>query len=69
MYVEKFESEPIDITLVSFGFSGMQTIIEAHENSPDDLKIGLTNILGSSGSFDKEEKIFQVRDGKPVFIE
>jgi len=67
-YKEAYGSEPIDITMVSFGYNGLKTIAKAHEQNPDGLRQGLYDVIGGK-TLDKEERIYQVIDGKPVLVE
>lgn len=67
-YIQKFDKEPIDIAIVSFGFNGLSTIIKAHEENAQDLQSGLVKVISSTGSLDKEERIFQVKDGHQILI-
>jgi len=67
-YIQKFDKEPIDIAIVSFGFNGLNTIVNAHKENAQDLQSGLVKVISSTGSLDKEERIFQVKDGHQILI-
>lgn len=67
-YIQKFGKEPIDMTIVSFGFNGLNAIINAHKENAQDLQLGLVKVISSTGSLDKEERIFQVKDGHQILI-
>lgn len=68
-YKAMFNSDPVDITLVSFGYDGFNTIREAVEKSgPDNIQRGLLRVIGSSRTLDRIENIYKVTDGKPALI-
>jgi branched-chain amino acid transport system substrate-binding protein len=62
-YVNKYGEEPLDITLVSFGYNGLNTIMKAYEKDNDNLRNGLIKVIGPSKSLDREEKIYFVKGG------
>lgn len=71
-YSSKYGSDPIDTTLVSFGYDGMMKIrdaIEIAKRKNISLRDALEEIYGPTRSADRVEKIFQVRNGKPVPVE
>jgi hypothetical protein len=55
--------------MVSFGYEGLSTIIEAKKKNPEDLRQGLEDIIGKSRSLDRVEKIFVVKNGVGIPIE
>ncbi|MFH1358265.1 MAG: penicillin-binding protein activator [archaeon] len=67
-YFEKFGEEPIDITLVSFGYDGLKTIENAYKINPNNLQQGLVEVIGPSGSLDRVERIYLVKEGQLVLI-
>ncbi len=67
-YLKKYGSESIDITLVSFGYDAFKTVIKAYEENPDDLKQGLFDVIEGK-TINRVERIYQVRNGKPVLVE
>ena len=71
-YKVRYGSDPIDVTLVSFGYDGMMKIRDAIEISKKkniSLRDALEEIYGPTRSADRVEKIFQVRNGKPVLVQ
>lgn len=67
-YKQKYNNEPMDITLVSFGYDGIIKMAEASKNFPTSLKKGLTLLLNENRSSDRLEKIFRVNNGKAVEV-
>jgi len=67
-YKEKFGEDPLDITIVSFGFDAFNAAVEAHEKNPDDLNEGLFDVIGGK-TLDRIEKIFRVEGGEVVEVE
>ena len=67
-YKEFYSKEPLDITIVSFGYEGVMTILQAMSRS-EDLREGLVEVIGESRSYDRLEKIYVVHNGKPVLVE
>lgn len=67
-YRGRYGAQPLDSTLVSFGYEGVQKIIESYEKE-DVLVKGLDTVFGKSKSANKVEKIFRVENGKSILIE
>jgi branched-chain amino acid transport system substrate-binding protein len=63
-YKEKYGFEPIDMTLVSFGYDGVAKITEAVKTQKE-IKDALASLFGENRSADRAEKIYKVVDGKP----
>ena len=68
-YVGKYGEGPIDLTLVSFGYDGIKTVIEAYSYDSDDMREGMVKIIGESRMADKIEKIYVVADGRSIPLE
>ncbi|HLC49119.1 MAG TPA: penicillin-binding protein activator [Candidatus Andersenbacteria bacterium] len=68
-YHSMFGSDPIDTTLVSFGYDGFKAIQEAVEDAGSgNIQKGLIKIIGPSRTLDRTENIYQVKNGKQTFI-
>lgn len=68
LYKNKFGNEPVDVTIVSFGYDGIQKIIEAYYYGKGDIYKGLKMLFGPNRSADRVEKIFKVESSKPLKI-
>ncbi|MBI2097438.1 MAG: penicillin-binding protein activator [Candidatus Vogelbacteria bacterium] len=66
-YRQTFNADPVDTTLVAFGYDGLMKLVEAKKNSAD-LLPGLSKVFNGKQSLDKLEKIFQVVNGQPVEV-
>ena len=64
-----FAAEPVDITLVSFGYDGFNAIKDAATTDAGNIQKGLLKAIGSSRTLDRVENIYQVKGGKPVFVQ
>ncbi len=70
-YKAKYNSDPIDPTLVSIGYDGMAKAVEAVEisrKSGEPLKDSMDQIFGPSRSAERVEKIYKVVGGKAVEV-
>ena len=67
-YKAKYGQEPMDVTLVSFGYDGLIKIADAAKakgETAQEIADGLQSIFGASRSADRIEKIYRVVGGKP----
>lgn len=62
-YKEKYGADPIDITLVSFGYEGINAIKEAVSYEDTNLRDGLVRTIGVSRTVDRAERIYKVVNG------
>ncbi len=81
-YKNKYGIEPFDIVFVSFGYDGINTLLTANKIAQE-KKISLAealkqvSIIGTGGNinlnnsqfFEREEKIYQVKNGKIELLE
>ncbi len=68
-YVGKFKTQPVDISLVAFGYDGVMKIADALQTSNSGVILdGLNQIFGPNRSAERQEKIFKVQNGKPVLV-
>lgn len=69
-YKNRYGKEPLDVTLISFGYNGIMKIVEAiqREKPGESLQQALVSIFGEGRSVERAEKIYQVVNGKPVEI-
>jgi len=68
-YKNKYKKDPLDVTLVSFGYDGVMKVVEAVKKSPNkSIWESLISIFGKERSADREEKIYQIIEGKPVEV-
>ncbi|AKM77989.1 MAG: Amino acid/amide ABC transporter substrate-binding protein, HAAT family [Candidatus Wolfebacteria bacterium GW2011_GWB2_46_69] len=68
-YKAKYGQEPMDVTLVSFGYEGLMKIKDAAKaqgNTTEGMVKGLTSIFGEDKSADRIEKIYRVVEGKKI---
>lgn len=67
-YRNKYKKNPLDITLVSFGYDGIIKVTDAMKIPHKSLQEALISIFGEGRSVDRVEKIYKIIDGKPVEI-
>jgi len=67
-YQAVYGKNPLDITLVSFGYDGVLKISEAYKKSKKSIKGGMDMVFGENRSADKVEKIFKVVNGVAVEV-
>lgn len=68
-YKARYNSDPMDSTLVSFGYDGIAKIANAIQVSQKSLKDSLAEIFGSNRSANRVEKIYKIINGKTVEAE
>lgn len=68
-YREMYNTEIIDSTLVSFGYDGIDAVLKAKEKNSAELTKGFSLLYGEKRSADKEERLFQVQNGRQILIQ
>ena len=67
-YKKFYNSNPVDITLVSFGYDGIIKVVGLGNKSSKKIKENLESLFGNERSANRVEKIFQVQKGIPVEV-
>ena len=68
-YKKFYNSNPIDITLVSFGYDGVIKAIDSGDKkSSKNIKESLDLVFGRERSADRVEKIFKIQNGVPTEV-
>ena len=67
-YKKFYNSDPVDITLVSFGYDGVIKTIGSGNKSSKKIKENLESVLGNDRSANRVEKIYKVQAGIPVEV-
>lgn len=67
-YKDMYHTEITDSTLVSFGYDGIDAVLKAKEKSSTNLTKGFSILYGEKRSADKEERLYQVQNGKQILI-
>lgn len=64
-YRAKYGQDPADITVVSIGYVGMQTVHQALD-AGQPIDEGLKDVTGDDRTLERKEKVYVVADGKAV---
>lgn len=67
-YTEKYEEEPVDLALVWLGYDTATKLIQSAKANPDNIQEELINIFGPDRTANRQEKIYQIKQGQPVLI-
>lgn len=67
-YKKVHQRDPLDPALASFGYDGIQTLLEAWKKTGD-MKSGLVEFFGGTNFIDRIEKVFKVTNGQPVEVQ
>jgi len=71
-YEKQYGTVPFDLALLTFGYDGLNKLLEAGQKGGTftsvGIKAGLDSLYGLERSPNREEKIYQVRGGIPVEV-
>ncbi|MFH1402148.1 MAG: ABC transporter substrate-binding protein [Patescibacteria group bacterium] len=69
IYFTSMLADNNDLALASAGYESFEKIAQAMTINPENIQKGLLNIIGESRIANREQKLYQVKNGVPVEIE